>query len=150
MSHSLYICLSSSQGHVPWPVSQQWQPCMLCMEKMKIFLMCGWGIETGAGAEAQELTCLPLSGQQEVGLSCPDGRWPPWRQSRFKLLPGLFENILGPAWVIGHMGHSAIQESPPPRCANVELWDLRRGSLPISDENRNTDVWFVVYRTIEQ
>lgn len=139
MSHSLCICLSSYQGHGPCPISRLWQPCVLYMEKVvMIVLMCGWGIETGGRAEAQELRCLPLRGQQEAGLSCPDDRWPPWRQSRFKLLPGLFENILGPAWVIGHMGHCAIQESPHP---TVQTWSCGR---------REEEAWQSPPRTVTQ
>lgn len=44
------------------------------------------------GLQPLELICLSLRGQQETGLCCPDGRWPLWRQPRFKLLPGPFEN----------------------------------------------------------
>lgn len=86
------ICLSCTQGHDPWPISRLLLPHVLYMERVdgavrgKVGYK-GWEVTT------QELICLSLRGRQEIGLSCPDGRWPLWRQSRVKLLPGPFENI---------------------------------------------------------
>lgn len=91
------------------PVSYTWKGLtLMCRSKVKE----GEGGSNAKGATTQELICLSLRGQQEVGLSWPDGHWPLWRQSRVKLLPAPFEKHLGLAWVIGHMGKSAIQEPP--------------------------------------
>lgn len=40
-----------------------------------------WGVDTSVSGR-----------QQELGLCCPDGRWPLWRQPGFRLRPHPFEN----------------------------------------------------------
>ena len=48
VSSSLFICLSSSQGHGPWPISRPWLPCVLYMERVDggVYMwVCGGSIE---------------------------------------------------------------------------------------------------------
>lgn len=88
-----------------------------------------WDVR-GGGVTAQELICLSLKGQQESGLSCPDGRWPLWRQSRVKLLPGPFENIsVLLEWLAIW---ASVPSSNPPLC---QAWGMggmsgKHGSFP--------------------
>lgn len=90
--------------------------CLVCYTWKWLTVVCVcvlWWVG-GGGVTTQELICLSLRGQQEIGLSCPDGRWPLWRQSRFKLLPGPFENT--PALLEWLAIWATVPSRRPPLC----------------------------------
>lgn len=79
------------------------------------------------GLQPLELICLSLRGQREIGLSCPDGRWPLWRQPRFKLLPGPFENAS--ALLEWLAIWAAVPSGRPPlcqACCGRHEWEARQ------------------------
>lgn len=103
--------------------------CPVCYTWKGLMVMCVGG-GAGGGVTTQELICLSLKGQQEIGLSCPDDRWPLWRQSRFKLLPGPFENTSAPLEWLAIW--ATVPSRSPPLC---QAWGVggmsgKHGSLP--------------------
>lgn len=147
MSHSLYICLSSYQGHGPCPISRLWQPYALYGEGGDdcAYVWVGHrdrrrGWSSGVEMSAPERTAggrpllprRPLTPMETVPRQVAAGSL--WKHPR----PCLSD------WPYGPLCHPGI---PPPHCANVELWETRGGSLAISTEKRNTDVWSAVYHS---
>lgn len=109
VSSSLLVCLCSSQGHGLWPISRPRLHCVLYMERVDGGV-CGRGcVEGGYNSRAD------MSVSQR-----PAGDWPllprrpltPVETVPLQVAAGSLWKHLGPAWVIGHMGDSAIQEPP--------------------------------------
>lgn len=113
MSSSLLVCLCSAQGHGLRPISRPWLPWLQDMERVDGGVcMCVWLSFDGGGGNNSR---VDMSVSQR-----PAGDWPllprrpltPVETVPLQVAAGSLWKHLGPAWVIGHMGDSAIQETP--------------------------------------
>lgn len=106
VSSSLLVCLCSSQGHGLWPINRLQRLSELYMERTGV-CVCVW--ERGGG--------YTLRADMSVSPR-PAGVWPllPRRPlTPVETVQVAAESLwkhLSPAWVIGHMGDSAILVTP--------------------------------------
>lgn len=129
MTNCFLVCLSTSQGHGPWPVSSPRLPCVLYMERVDGW--CGW---RGVYAELQKgvttqnwYVCLSKASRRLASLAqtAADPRgdspassccWVPLKTPR----PCLSD------WPYGRQCHPGT-----PCCARHGMWEAWVGSMAV-------------------
>lgn len=127
LTNCFLICLSTSQGHGPWPVSRPWLPCVLYMERVDGGVGGGCGAVEGVTTQSWYV-CLSKASRRLASpaqtAADPCGDTPASSCCRVPLKTP--RSCLSD-WPYGRQCHPGT-----PCCARHGLWEAWVGSMAIS------------------
>lgn len=134
------ICLSSSQGHGPLPISRLWLPHVLYMERFDVLCEGGWDVRVGGLQLKGWYVCLSKASRRLASpaqtAADPCGDSPASSCCRVPLKtprPCLSD------WPYGRQCHPAT-----PHCARHGVWEAWEGSMAASPDSHISVMLFPV------